>query len=247
VSRTAWWYPVRTEFPFASTVASHTGTTTDLSGATTVDIPTGTLITFTTMTADFVDGSTITGGTSGATWNVARVTELGINVKNVTGVFVNGETVTGINGATAKLIAAPVAQELDTLYQQDFGQDKVVDQQVEAIKSSFTSRNFGFAVGDPFNDVPKTVDIMTSLGRLRARLQPVGDLTVTVQGRSYANQAMADLDDKTFAAADSYVDFRAQDRILRLKVESNTVGGFYEQGQVFMDLEPGDEQPSVAS
>jgi hypothetical protein len=70
---------------------------------------------------------------------------------------------------------------------------------------------------------------------------------VTVQGRSYAKQPMRDLEAKTITEEANYVDFRAQERIVRLKVESNVVGGFYEQGQVFIELEPGDEQPSVSS
>jgi hypothetical protein len=54
--------------------------------------------------------------------------------------------------------------ELDTLYQQEFGRDKVGTRTSRRLQSYFTTRNFGFAVGDPFNDIPKTVD-MHDLGR----------------------------------------------------------------------------------
>lgn len=231
--------------PFGSVVASHTGTTAVTDLPTTENIPEGTLITFSTMTTPFVIGSTVTGGTSGATGTAVRVTMTGINVNNVTGTFAVGEVITGINGASATTIAASQSQELVTVYQQEFGRDKVIDQEVTAIPSSFTTANFGFAVGDPFNDVPKTVDVMTQVGRLEPDFGQSGSLAVTVQGRSFAASDMRDIETLTIAQGEPFKDFRAQERILRVKVESNTQGGFYQQGQVMVELSPGDETPST--
>lgn len=233
--------------PNASTVSSHTGTTTIISNPTTANVPAGTVISFTTMTTPFVVGSSITGGTSGATATVVRVTLTGINVKDITGTFQAAEVVTGLNGATATLTAVGVAQQLDTVYQHEFGNDKVLDQNVSAIRSSFTTCNFGFAVGDPFNDVPKTVDVMTRLGKLEPDFNQSGALMITAQGRSFANLPNTDLETQDVAQDASFVDFRSQERILRLTVESNEAGGFYELGQVMVELEPGDEQPTVTS
>ncbi len=233
--------------PFGSTISSHTATTVTINHATTSDVASGTIITFTSMTTDFVDGSSVTGGTSSAVGTAVRVQPTQINVKNVTGTFVSGETITGIGGATAVIQSAPLDQELDAVYQQEIGKDKVVDQTIDAIPSSFTSANFGFAVGDPFNDVPKTADIMTSVGRFEPDFNQTGSLTVTVQGRSYANTPMRDLKALEVAENAPFVDFRQQERILRIKVESNEAGGFYEQGQVMVELNSGDERPSTVT
>lgn len=233
--------------PFNSTISSHTGTTATINSATTANVIAGTIITFTSMTTDFVDGSAITGGTSGATGTVVRVTPTGINVANVTGTFAPGETITGINGATATIINAVQSQELDAVYQHEIGVDKIVGQSVFAIPSSFTSCNFGFAVGDPFNDTPKTVDVMTQVGMLEPDFGQTGSITATVYGRSYANSSLAELESLSIAEGQEFVTFRAQDRILSLKVQSNEVGGSYQQGQVMIELIPGDERPTTAT
>jgi hypothetical protein len=230
--------------PYGSTVSSHTGTTAVINNATTADVASGAIITFTTMTTDFVNGSTVTGGTSGATGTAVRVALTGINVINITGTFQNGETITGNNGANATIIAAPQDQQLDTVYQQEFGNDKVVDATVSAIRSSFTSCNFGIAVGDPFMDVPKAPNINTIVKRVEPDLNQSGDVTIAVNGRPYANSSQSVVQSLTSAQDDGFVDFDAQERILTMTVESNTEGGFYELGQMWIELQQGSEMAS---
>ena len=231
--------------PYATTIIALTGTTVQMSANATATIATGTAVTFTTMTTAFSDGDTVTGGTSGATGLAVRVQETSINVVNVTGAYLNGETLTGGASATAILQADVIDQQLDTAYQQEVGYDKIVGQDISAIPSSFTSKNFGFAVGSPFGDVPVTTDVNTQLTRFEPDFNQVGELTLIIEGRPFANRPNEVLDTYPIAEGQAFVDVRAQERILRLKVESNTRGGFYQQGQVQLTLEVGDERSSV--
>jgi hypothetical protein len=229
--------------PTGTTISSHTGTTAVMSNVATSTIPAGTVLTFSSMTQAFVAGSTATGGTSGATGKVLRETGTDVNVAAGGGTFVSGETITGSGGATAVLQAAPVAQQLDAVYQHEFGYDKIAGQNPVALKSSFTSQNFGFASGAPFGDAPRTVNLMTRLTRVEPDFNQVGPITLQVEGRSFAQDANAVLASYNAQVGDSFIDIRdAQERILRMTIISDTLGGFFEQGQVLCELEPGDER-----
>ena len=227
-----------------STVSSHTGVTATLSLATT-GVASGALITFTSMAHAFTVGNTVTGGTSGATGIASRVLATSINVSSVTGTFVSGETITGIASATAVIQSTPVSQQLVTQYQQEYGKDKIVGSIMTAIPSSFTSRNFGFAVGAPIEDAPKTVDTLTRIVRLEPDFNQVGDLQLEVIGRSFAQDSDIVLKSYTLAEGQSFQDMGDQARIMKLRISSNSLGGSYEQGQVQVKIEPGDERSTV--
>lgn len=228
--------------PYGTTVLSHMPTSITMSAVATADIPTGTGLTMTTMTSAFSNGDTVTGGTSGALGTAVRVQETSINVVNVTGAYQVGETLTGGASATAVLQVEPIEQQLDTAYQQETGMDKVIGQEISAIQSSFTSKNFGYAVGAPFGEVPQTMDVATQIDRFDPDFAQVGDLTLAVEGRSFANKANRVLGEYTFGPDTGLVEIRDQERIMRLRITSNTRGGFYQQGQVMVMLEPGDER-----
>ena len=230
--------------PPGTTVLSHTGTTVTMSANATVNMPAGTEVAFSSMTSPIPVGATVTGGTSGASGVVLRATATQLNLKNVTGVFASPESLTGTVGA-ASLIAAPFTQALEAAYQHEFGYDKVVGQDVVALKSSFSSKNFGFAVGQGFQDVPETADVMTVVSRIDPDFKQIGDLKISVSGRSFTTQDMRLLEEQTCEPTDPFVAFQeAQEREVMITVESNSKGGYFEQGQVFVYMGPGDERSS---
>lgn len=226
--------------PAGTSVVSTTATTVTLTDSPTEDVPADSVFTFTTMSPVFPTGAQVTGGTSGAVGTAVRVTFTALNLTNVTGAFVPGETLTGGSGS-ATLLSEVESQELNTVYQQEVGRDKVLGQDVSALPSSFTSRNFGFAVGSPFEDVPKSVDIMTRIERVEPDLNQVGRMNVKVLGRSFAQDVNKVLANSDFEPSEGYVDgVRAQERILALKFESNVANGHYQQGKILLTLGPGD-------
>lgn len=229
--------------PDGTLVLSHTGISVTLDQNTT-GVASGEVISFTSMTTGFVEGYLITGGTSGATGIATKVLTTSVNVKDVTGAFVSGETITGLASSTAVIQSSPVSQVLVSQYQQEVGWDKIVEQQVTPVVSSFTSCNFGIAVGTPFDDAPKTVDVMTRIERVEPDFNQVGDMTLSVIGRSFAQDPDTLLNTYTLTPTGSFQNTIDQQRILKLKFESNAIGGFYEQGQMMVKISPGDERSS---
>jgi hypothetical protein len=228
----------------AATVLSFTGTTVVMTLAAGSTIPAGTAITFTSMTTGFVSGQLATGGTSGAAGYVVRATERYLNLSGVTGTFNVSETVTGTAGATAKTQGASFAQTLTGVYRHETGYDKIVNQAVTAIKSSFTTCNFGLAVGGPFDDAPQTLDTMTRIVKIEPDFAQVGPLTINVYGKSYASQDYQLLSSDVVPEGTNFITPRVQERILQVEVVSNEVNGFFQLGETLVNLEPGDERGS---
>jgi len=235
--------------PPNTTVTGFTGPTDiTVSNNVTSTVPSGTTLNISWMTTAFPVGSTVTGATNGATGTVFRVTEVALNLNNVNGVYGINEVLNSSSTGTAKVYAAPFTQELDLVYQHERGWDKVIGQNVVAINSSFTSHNFGYAIGSPMEDLPKSAaNKLTRVIRIEPDFDQVGDMTFEVQGRSYANEDTAVLSSDTFAHGTQFVDPRQQSRIMRLKFGSSSVGGFYQQGQVMVELEPGDDRPTTGT
>jgi len=224
-----------------SLVSSHTGTTITLNTNTT-GVASGAILSFTSMTTAFVENNTVTGSISGATGTARRVLNNSINVSDITGTFVINDVLSGLAGATAKIQSTPVSQALVTQYQHEYGWDKTVGQDTTPIESSFTSQNFGFAIGGPFEDVPKMVDTMTRIVRLEPDMNQVGDIQVDVLGRSFAQDTETVIKSYAVGPSDSFQNMGDQARIMKLRFTSNSLGGFYEQGQVQVSIEPGDER-----
>jgi hypothetical protein len=226
-----------------SLVVSHDATTITLDTNTT-GVLISTVLAFTSMTHDFLIGNTVTGGTSAAVGIARRVLNNSINVSNITGTFVSGETITS-GSATAVLQAAPIVQQLVTQYQHEYGKDKIVGQDVSSIEASVTSANFGFAIGDPFADAPKTVDVLTRILRIEPDFNQVGPLRLDVVGRSFAQNADSVINSYQLQPTDSFQNMGDQARIMKLKITSNSTGGSFEMGQVMVKIEPGDERSTT--
>jgi hypothetical protein len=196
------------------------------------------------MTTAFRIGDTITGGTSAATGIAKRVLNNSVNVSITAGAFVSGETITS-GAATAVLQASSITQQLVTQYQHEFGKDKIVGSDVSSIVASFTTANFGFAIGDPFADVPKTIDVLTRIVRIEPDFKQVGPLTLEVLGRSFAKDATSVKNSYQLNPADSFQNMGDQARIMQLRVTSDSLAGDFEMGQVYVKIEPGDERSTA--
>lgn len=229
--------------PAGAEVATHTATTVTLSAAVTADVASGTPITFSSMTTPFVRGGLVTGSTSGAKGTVVRADNVHINLDHVVGTFTSGEALTGDKGGEALLSQAPYPQQIDTIYQQEIGKNKIIGSDVIAIPSSFTSKDFGFAVGQPFAESPITVDVTTRVVHIEPDFDQVGDLTMVVQGRSFPKDDIKDINTTVITQESKYEDIRdAQARLLRIKIVSNSRNGDFSQGKVMLTLQPGDER-----
>lgn len=226
---------------YGSVVLSKTLTTVTLDKNTT-GVADKSVVSFTSMASIFLEGNFVTGSVSGATGTAFRVLNNSLNLSNVTGTFEVGDILTAPSGGAAAVQVDPVEQLLVVQYQHEFGWDKTLGQTSTAIESSFTSANFGFAVGGPFEGAPKTVDAMTRISRAEPDLNQTGPVQLDVLGRSFAQDEETVIKSYTLNPGDSFQNMGDQARIMKLRLTSDSLGGFYEQGQMQVNIEPGDER-----
>lgn len=225
------------------TVTSPTAVT--LSAPTTADLVPDAEVLFHTVDQPFVNGETITGPTG--TGRVVRSMYSATNIELTSGTFANGDTLTGSNGGEANIFGTPYEQVLEAVFQQEIGVDKVIGSELSAIRSSFTTRDFGFAIGAPYEKQAETQDLMTRIDKLEFGAVQRGPVNVTILGRSFeSDPELRTLYQGELPLNERFLTPRkAQERLLRVKIESNVAGGFFDQGQLQMVLEPGDARSSV--
>lgn len=232
-----------TGIPDGATVSSFTGTTITMSAPAASIIPAGTVVTVSSMTAPYSIGDTVTDTTSGATGKVVRQMLTTISLESTVGLFGAGHVVTGALGGSSSILSAPYGQELDTIYQQEYGYDKVLGGDISAIPASFTTSDFGFAVGAPMLPSQQTADVTTRIVRVEPDFEQIGNITMTTQGRSFAKDDLTDVVTTVISQDSKFEDIRgAQARIIRVKIESNERGGYFKQGKVMLNLAAGDER-----
>lgn len=194
-------------------------------------------------TGVFRMGDTIVGSMSGAGGTIVRTFSNFLNVNNVTGAapFSNGETITSSNGATAVLTANGQTQLLDTMWQHEIGTDKVSGQDITAIESSFRTADFSFKTGGANQNLMPT-NAQTYVMRLEPDFVQSGEMSVQVEGGSYANSENQIGIAQSFNNTTEHVDIQEQRGIASLRFISNVVGGNYEMGKLLVKLVPGDER-----
>jgi len=131
------------------------------------------------------------------------------------------------------------------IWQHEFGTDCVGLTGSTAIYSSITTSDISWIGGSPSGDAPQGINRRMHLRRFEPNFLQTGDIAMTVLGRKFADD-----DIKTemsgpyvFNADVGKVDLRVEYRLMRLKFESNELGGNYEMGRNIITCEYGDERP----
>jgi hypothetical protein len=120
------------------------------------------------------------------------------------------------------------------------GYDQVVGNTVSAIDSYVTSADISWCAQGPDQQQWMGQDNWVQLMRVEPDFNQTGDMTLTVSGHKYARSQPLTETPFTFGPTTEKIDMKVQERQLRLTFESNTVGGFYEMGQVVMTAGTGD-------
>lgn len=136
-----------------------------------------------------------------------------------------------------------------TLWQHEYGNDKIVGGQALAVRSSFETCNIAFMAEGPFSQNWTGKQNWVRVIRMEPDFLQTGDLTLTLKGRQFA---MGDDDpSKSYifesGGAQVKVDSRKQYRQLRLQVVSNVAGGSYEMGLPCWELEEGDVRATTGA
>ena len=133
------------------------------------------------------------------------------------------------------------------LWMHEFGFDELIDNQINAIESYFITPEIcelaGIAV--PEGNFAPGSDANMEIMRIDADFKFAGTLQYTLLGRQYPLGADTTLSDTfNLTTAEPYNSISTfQARYTRIKVTSNVQGGFYEMGQVVLQVQKGDPRP----
>jgi hypothetical protein len=129
-----------------------------------------------------------------------------------------------------------------TLWQHETGTDVVYLSSVSAVQSHYETNNIGWVTGGPGANDPIGQNRWIRLERVEPDFNQAGDMNLYVTGKGYAEDVNDTSDPYTFAPNTLKIDMREQRREMRLKFESNTINGNYEQGLILLSADFGDER-----
>jgi hypothetical protein len=127
-----------------------------------------------------------------------------------------------------------------TLWQHETGTNEVYTNQVNAIDSFFETNVIGARAGLVGAVEQPGDNVWTRCERIEPDFVQVGEMTVVVTGKGYAEDTNQPSDPYPFDPTTLKVDMREQRREMRLKFRSNIQNGDYFMGRVLLSLDTGD-------
>ena len=141
------------------------------------------------------------------------------------------------------VLSATDLQNLVSLYQHEIGTDAIVSNEPLAIQSYFETNNLGWVQGGPAQQSAEGANYWLRLERVEPDFIQSGDMNLYVTGRPFAQAQDVTSDPYVFDQNTTKIDMREQRRELRLKFESNVVGGNYQLGYLLLNADIGDVRP----
>lgn len=141
------------------------------------------------------------------------------------------------------VLSATDLQNLVSLYQHEIGTDAILSNEPLAIQSYFETNNLGWVQGGPAQQSAEGANYWLRLERVEPDFVQSGDMNLYVTGRSFAQAQDVTSDPYVFDENTTKIDMREQRRELRLKFESNIVGGNYQLGYLLLNADIGDVRP----
>jgi hypothetical protein len=131
-----------------------------------------------------------------------------------------------------------------TIWQHETGVDAIGLGDTTAVYSSITTSDISWIGGTPSGDNLQGVNRRMHLRRFEPNFLQSGTMSMTILGRKFAGGINAQIAGPYFFNQDTgKIDLRVEFRLMRLKFESNEVGGNYEMGRNIITAEYGDERP----
>lgn len=127
-----------------------------------------------------------------------------------------------------------------TLWQHETGTNEVYTNHVNAIDSYFETNVIGARAGLVGAVEQPGDNVWTRCERVEPDFVQVGDMTLVVTGKGYADENDQDSAPYTFNPDTLKVDMREQRREMRMRFRSNTQNGDYFMGRVLMSIDTGD-------
>jgi hypothetical protein len=132
-----------------------------------------------------------------------------------------------------------------TLWQHESGYNMVNNMGEFAIYSSITTSDLSWVGGSPSGDSLQGINRRMHIRRFEPNFLQSGKMSMTILGRKFADD---DVDSQIsgpyyFDDMTGKIDLRVEYRLLRIKFESNDLGGNFEMGRNIITAEYGDERP----
>jgi hypothetical protein len=210
-------------------------------GAKATIVVAGTAVTTVTLTAN--GAGYLVGDALSATAASLGGTGAGFSIP-VTAIYAQAIQMSAAATATASAsLTFSIPPDLIAMYQHEIGTDEIDGQNVRSILSSFETNDLSWLGGGPSQPSPEGVNRWTRLERIEPDFVQVGDMSVVVTGRPFAQGEDKESDPYVFGPNTGKVDMREQRRELRLKFTSDVAGGNYQLGKLLLDAEIGDVRP----
>jgi hypothetical protein len=129
------------------------------------------------------------------------------------------------------------------VWQHEIGTDAIDGRNALAIESYFETNDLGWVSGGPSEPAPTGDNRWLRLERIEPDFLQVGEMTVVVTGRPFAQGGDAESIEYVFGPDTGKVDMREQRRELRLIFRSNVTGGDYQVGKILLNATIGDVRP----
>ena len=120
------------------------------------------------------------------------------------------------------------------------GSNEIYLNNVDAIPSFFETNVLGIDSGLVGAAPQPGGNLWTRMERLEPDFRQVGDMSVVVTGKGYADDTDVDSQPYMFSPNTLKIDMKEQRREMRLRFGSNTQNGNYFMGRVLMSIETGD-------
>jgi hypothetical protein len=146
-------------------------------------------------------------------------------------------------GTGAASLTFSIPANLIEVYQHEIGTDDINGQNVRSIPSSFETNDLSWLGGGPSSPATEGSNRWLRLERIEPDFLQVGDMSVVVTGRPFAQGKDKESDPYVFGPNTGKIDMREQRRELRLKFISDVAGGNYQLGKVLLNAEVGDVRP----
>ena len=127
-----------------------------------------------------------------------------------------------------------------TLWQHETGTDVVYLNTVTAVPSYFETPNIGWVTGGPGNPQLAGDNKWIRMERLEPDFVQSGNMNLYVTGKGYATDEDITSAPYVYSPMTLKIDMREQRREMRLRFESNEVGGDYYMGKVLMSVDQSD-------
>jgi hypothetical protein len=131
-------------------------------------------------------------------------------------------------------------QNFVTLFQHEIGTDAVIGGNSLAIDSYFETNNLGLLSGGPSQQSLVGDNFWLRLERIEPDFVQSGALDLYVTGRPFAQSEDKTTGPYTFYPDTNKIDMKEQRRELRLKIQSNVLGGNYQLGYMILNADVGD-------